>query len=1341
MIVTSKSFLSRIVFIVLAMTFCALRPQEADKKPMNYYQAIGLNNYVELLNEARDKAEATTNIQRLRERQEQMRRDIITYQQFGRTDLKELSEKEKADLEKRIDFLKKKEEVEKEISIEEEDISVFPDEPRKIKLKNDLAAINQQIYQEQQPIIDAFLGPIIKEACQKAREENKEELDEAQEKLEASEDFERRRLLEVVTNLRKKSQLIQVACTVLSDPTQRRAYDARILKAEERIKKGVSKDAAYFDLVQANVQDAMPDKKVLLNQIVGDLLSQLDIPGPAAKIFNQNLEVRSLKFLPMPQGADVKYGLGFTGLMALNKFEVRLSIYLIQDIYGDFKFTYIVELPEQYKVTDLFPSLKMFDSFKFPKAKFIIANFNGSDNDGFYFQKGFNFGAVWDIFSGPFAVLNELKSKAKGLDSLVFENKPVTLSGVIPLNPLKSEFNATLPLRIGLDLRKVSAIPKTISDVLNRITTNDITLDVAPVSALLVKDQKGAQVAVERRLPIKVGEAASDDTFKAKEVASYSLGFKIVGEWGIRLELSTQPNPMEINSRVVLIPISSKHPQGMITASLLLKNMLELKWLAIGNAALSFDFDGALIAAAAAVGIPFTGIGIRGEIDLGLEGETRAKFKTAGGFRVSASEVPLDVVLDLTAENIRLANIVHYASELAQKAKLVSQPVSLERIPVMTLHKAWGYCAFKDTTIAGVPYKAGIALQLETEFFKHKAGFKIHMDDKYKLSGWGYMPAVDWQIKGQRVVKLTGLSPDKGPRLAFSFDPADPYKGSYAIESKLVIPALDIDSKVFFDWSGTTLNAEIENTKMGFTTMFGIRMNTAEGMEPAVYERMRIRMNEQLEKIEDKGWKKSIAKSIEKSDQLAHEGRYKDAIITLQILQKELDQKLNSVVGAIPVGIRQGYDAMKQFRDKLIKAEGLKNTLEVYIATIKRISKNQVLPGIWLNATSVYDRASKNLAKISFEDMKNDAETRAKQDLKTLGTQDLSPQELEKYIPLKFVVASEKQRIELDQIIKQFNEAINLFKEAVPKADLKKVEQEVNKQVAVQKKELRFEQLFPMSQQFAGLLGRWGASRQVQYPEIVDPWGMAQKISVNFGFRGDFGKYLNENAVQTLAKMRDNALKKLDELNKKVAQFAITSEDATKAEIQRVQEAIAVLSSDIAKMEKECVTKPLYRQVGCRSSIAGAKAQLLVKKGYLNMLLQPGKHVVKGVTRAAADVTKAITQNRAVRMATEKILAAATAGMDMIAKGLTMINVTQVRGQYDWADMVAGKFPKLVLLVARIELPEEFMMPPMDIILQDLQFDFKNIAGSTNKIVQAIMTAFIEGQQNKYLRYAIDLAE
>ncbi len=339
--------------------------------------------------------------------------------------------------------------------------------------------------------LNKFVADRIKVACVQARKNYQREIEKAQKDLANAEEFERKKLSEKVIELQNRLQLTTTVCPFLLDPKKRRAYDEQLAKA------GTVSDT-YFLEVQRNIESAMlfaPDKKILLNQLIGNTLSQIEIPGPALKIFNQDLDIRSLSLLPRPMGPEVRYGIGFTGLMAFNRLEVRVSVYIIQDIYGTQRFSLLVDLPTNYKISDLFPTFTGLDAFTFPQMKLIIANFEGSDQDGFPFKKGFNFGAVLDL-SGPLQVLSTLKDKASALKSLVFESEPIILSGVIPLDITQAEFMAQVPLYLGVDLQKIAAMPTAISNVINKITSDEFTLTISPVKpAKAIGMEKGKKVS------------------------------------------------------------------------------------------------------------------------------------------------------------------------------------------------------------------------------------------------------------------------------------------------------------------------------------------------------------------------------------------------------------------------------------------------------------------------------------------------------------------------------------------------------------------------------------------------------------------------------------------------------------------------------------------------------------------------------------------------------------------------------------------------------------------------------------------------------------------------------
>ena len=94
-------------------------------------------------------------------------------------------------------------------------------------------------------------------------------------------------------------------------------------------------------------------------------------------------------------------------------------------------------------------------------------------------------------------------------------------------------------------------------------------------------------------------------------------------------------------------------------------------------------------------------------------------------------------------------------------------------------------------------------------------------------------------------------------------------------------------------------------------------------------------------------------------------------------------------------------------------------------------------------------------------------------------------------------------------------------------------------------------------------------------------------------------------------------------------------------------------------------------------------------------------------------------------------------GLEFIAAGINLFNITEARGEYSYSDMRAAKLPKLVRLVAKIDIPG---IPLEEFILNNVQFDFRNPMESSADITMKFLQALMNMQQNKYLKYATDLA-
>ncbi len=652
-------------------------------------------------------------------------------------------------------------------------------------------------------------------------------------------------------------------CPVLLDKKSRTAYDQSLsFPPPEQAK----------SLIEALKQGllkfikASPETLVTLNDIAGKLLAEQlkgalkelfgDIPEATAKIFNQNIALRSIDFLPKPSGRDVRYWVGFSGLMALNTFDVRASMYIIQDIYGITRISFSVELPEYYKLSNLIPGFTYLDTFSLPKSKLIFSSFEYFDR--VQIRKGLTFVAEVD-FAGPLQVLHDMKEKSKRFKSLVFDNEPAMLSGYLskgiikdPKKFLDSEFKILVPFHFGFDLRKISVIPQEVSKVVNQITSDDFRLTIRPGQKREVREERAREKVFKEALPFaESGPRGLKETELAREVAreieplypkkesrflagakdfagrlSDFIKFNIEAEAGARVVLGTQEDPLSLTLLGSIRPAFDIKSSSLLVAANL-KNMLELKWLALGDATIQFEWDAALMAVAAEFGVPFTGFGLKGKVDLGKPGESRAHFDLAGGFRVSSSEVP-DLLFSVEGRNIRFADLLSYASYLASKARLLKKPVSLERIPTMTFEAVKGYASLSDMRIGDRSYPAGLGIEVQTDFFNKKFGFGINMDNEFKLFGFGYTPRIDATIRGRELFKLYGSrQADRGLHVAFEFDPKKPVEGRFALDGVLEIPSIRLKQDVLFKWDGWILDTTFETTLGGITVLFGVSLNVA----------------------------------------------------------------------------------------------------------------------------------------------------------------------------------------------------------------------------------------------------------------------------------------------------------------------------------------------------------------------------------------------------------------------------------------------------------------------------------------------------------------------------------
>lgn len=622
-------------------------------------------------------------------------------------------------------------------------------------------------------LVDTASTIDIQSKCAEKKRENENTLRGQQDKLRTASGQYAAQLETDIKRLEQLNKDLDMACSTLSDPNTRKAYDTqRKTRGNEEVMGGISQ----------SVKSVVKDSDVLVVSILGDVLSNIPIPDAAGTVFNQKLAMRNMQIIPGPTGFNVRTGLGFTGTMFFNNFAVRGTVYVVEDRNRKLQYSLIMELPDHYKISSMFPAFKKLDALSLPKASFALSSFSYYAPAGFEIKEGFNFIGTLDL-TGPLSILNKLKDQAKKLKSVIVRSEPIYFKGVIPRDIKKTSFSATIPLRIGVDLTKIPDMPQSITKIFKEVTSDDIVLSLmAPL-----------------------------------------LKFSIEG--GIRLVLATQPEPIRLSAFGIVEPTS-------FSLGMRMRNMLELKWFALGNAGVQLDFDEALLPAAAVFGIPFTGIGLNGQVDLGKKGEARATLNLAAGARISSGKLP-DLVFDAEAKNIRLENIINLASQIAVRTKIAKKEIPVANLPKIDIERLHGYLALADTRIAQKEYRAGFSLEVDTFIVKHRAGFSL--DFKHtagRIGGEGYISNIDVKAKGKPIFSITGPPFStkagkmvEGPKIFFDFDLTKPVEGRFGLDGSFEVPAIGLRQDTHFLWQGWLLDTRFETKYAGFTVLFGATVN------------------------------------------------------------------------------------------------------------------------------------------------------------------------------------------------------------------------------------------------------------------------------------------------------------------------------------------------------------------------------------------------------------------------------------------------------------------------------------------------------------------------------------
>lgn len=1261
---------------------------------------------------------------------------------------------------------------------------------------------------------DTWAKEEITRKCKQARQNVRKDIEKIEQEMKNYPADESSRLQKDLSKAKEKLKHLAEGCIFLMNPKFRAQYDGEL---EE-----VSPPSAAYENVRDAVESSMrlagTGTRIKLNAIIGDFLSRVELPGAATKLFNQDLELTDVRVLPKPQGEDIKYYIGFTGTTVFNTFALAINVYFIWNIFNQVRFSVGVATPDNYRLTNMFPSLRALNWMIFPKGKLVAANFNGTDVDGYSFEKGLNFLAEWDIFSGPLAFFKKLQTAAPKLEGLVFEADPIRLEGVIPKNPMSSTLKAKVPMYIGLDFTKMSKLPNAFTRVINKITLGGLKLEISPSAPTLgvresrldqlrtkrdaakaklesaqrraresgdffvdggdlhrayesaekayqaeekrVKPLRKAQAKVEKEKLASVAqeeevvgvqalfeeegvkqvqEAHKEQAERPEPIASKTrfkkaaekaegrittvtseqserarglagkvpiagtiskFGFTVQAKAEGILQLGTQPDPIKLVVSGFVIPPGLKHPQGFISLAARLKNMLDFGWLAIGNAGIVLDIDVAAVEALIAFGIPVSGIFINGQIDLGKPGESRASLKAGAGISVT-SQQPIDaLIFDVSGENIRPTDFVRFigyqlmksqhvrkgvqglsakASQLYSRVFPKSGGIPSLSLPELIFHKVWGYAALGSATIGKQTYKSGLGLQVEIELMKKKAGLKIEIGDQekgYSFEGFGYGPPLSLTIKGRNLIKLySAQDPAKGPYITWNFNPKELFGITPSASRVETLKARVGAAKEDIIKGGSmSLDGVLELPMLGLKqkakfSWANYSIDADFESEVAGYTILfGIKMNTRGDEID--------------------EGAFAGNIASVRNALAQKDPQSANAVAAMFL-LRAAEDKQTKLGEQLlVQTQSVLKT-----APPKPRSKSKS----WTQqAKDLYAGGLSGIKDLIFT----------------------MPEEIPHDVKVQ---------------------AADIFRRESMKAELKALNQEVDDVNKTVSKDEKITIPAPLKQAVAralvpnmplkegkSALSKYRAAVNAKLADVRPTIGLQdwKGFLVKFGFKnvGELSKQLSEQLVPYLDRLKESYTKRIEAIDAKAKRWETGDIDPTKE-----REAIGRRETKIAQMKALCGKRPYRSQIVCQSKIKLEQTKLLKDKAILKAFIE--SKVSKNVKRVAAIGYRKAQTGRALKAVGQKTLGALSATAQAIAKGIDILNIKEILGQYSYQDMKAFKLPRLVRLIAEVNI----MDMKIPIALNNLQFDFKQPMRSIRAISHAIFDVMHKAMQQEFL--------
>lgn len=547
-------------------------------------------------------------------------------------------------------------------------------------------------------------------------------------------------------------------------------------------------NADALSTLLGQVKAAASAKKPLpINQVAAQFFNQMKLPAPIANSIKpagqlSNVQIMEQSKIPSVSGLrgieKITYTgeAGFSGSMQFGNNTVTAQFNVYHDASNSRFFSVALRFKSGIKPSAILPAFKPLDIFSLPEIQLVFTTFpHFMGNDSTYVFEGANIVGRVDL-SGPFALMGKIKDSSVNAPGVVINMAgPVSLVGALGTD-LSAKYKIIVPLRIGMDLTKIKDIPKGFSKEIQKITTDDF---IAIVS-----------------INLKRGSVA------------------ITLQSGMQVTLRALPKPLALQGFGTVNVTSTDFSIGGK-----LPNMIELNFVSIGD--LGIELYSEAGAREALLGFPFTGIGLRGRINIGKPSDSRASLAAAG--KLSSR----GLIFDIIGTHLNFTDLIQLLSQAATRAK-VAKPLPKGSVPTIVLNRVRGKFSPFGGSVAGRQVSTGMALEMDMTLFDKNFGVVADVDfDRMRFESKGWMPKTSLTLGNKLIMSLGGAGKDKrkgtaddGPYVHSVFDMKNPTAAAFVLSSDIEIPALKLAGMADLSYAFGKYVGTLESSAFGFGAAF-----------------------------------------------------------------------------------------------------------------------------------------------------------------------------------------------------------------------------------------------------------------------------------------------------------------------------------------------------------------------------------------------------------------------------------------------------------------------------------------------------------------------------------------